>query len=278
MNNPCDDAIHHDFFGLTHPGKVRARNEDQFLIAQLSKSARVLFTSLDDPGDLQGYGQSDAHLLVVADGVGASADSSLASSTAVEILAEHINAAAACYYNLGVESEHDLIEELERAVGKAHEKVVDQSGDSPSASATVTIVVVMWPRAYVFHVGANRGYFLHKGLLRQFTRDQTFLEVLLDEGLVPDEAAEKHPYRKVLTKAVGSHDATPRVGVVDFEAGDVLLLCSDGLTRHIDDEALEAALSQDKPAENMCRELLDAALDGGGEDNVAIIVGRLGRA
>ncbi len=278
MNRQSEAGPDLDFHGLTHPGIVRSLNEDEFLIGHLSKSSRVMFTSLGKVGGLEGFGESDAYLLMVADGVGASADSALASSTAVEVIAEHINAAATCFYNLDVESEHDLIEQFEQAVGEAHQKVIARRGASPSASTTVTIVVLLWPRAYVLHVGASRGYYLHHGRLRRFTRDQTLLEVLLDEGTVAEEDAEGHPHRKVLMKAVGSHDADPSVGVVDFEAGDVLLLCTDGLTRHVDDDSLAEILARNEPADSMCEELLAAALDGGGEDNVAIIVGRMGSA
>ncbi len=113
------------------------------------------------------------------------------------------------------------------------------------------LMVVLWPRAYIVHVGDSRAFYLRKGLLRQLTRDQTTGEYMVDAGAWTEEQARQAPMAGALVSALGADELTPAVGLVDLQPGDVLLLCTDGLTR------------------------VDAALAGGGSDNVTVVVARM---
>ena len=199
---------------------------------------------------------------------------------AVEVLAEEVAAAARGYWGLDVDAEHELLDRLESAVLTAHERIaLRKEGTlgfrSPHAATTVTMAMLLWPRAYVLHVGDSRGYYLHEGRLRRFTHDQTMEQALLDIGALPEEDAGRSGLEHVLVRAVGGEDATPSVGVVDMDEGDVLLLCTDGLTQHVGDETLAAVLARDISATQMCERLLDAALDAGSDDDITIIIGRM---
>jgi protein phosphatase len=263
-----------DTFGLTDTGKVRSQNEDQFLLASLDKSLSLQHTSLPDPEALGQFGRASAQLFIVADGVGGVAGGQLASGTAVQALAEYIGRTAGCYYNYDVDVENEFLEQLERAVERAHERVRAFAGKGQGPATTVTMVTLVWPRAYVIHVGDSRGYYLRQGRLRQFTRDQTMGELLVDEGVVTEEQARSSRLDNVLASAVGG-DLHPSIGLVDLQYDDSLLLCTDGLTKHVSDDQITEALQQGESAEQICRQLVTAALEDGGTDNVTVVVGRM---
>ncbi len=263
-----------DIFGTTHPGKVRAVNEDQFFVASLHKSMRVRQTSLDDLAAFARLHGSFAYLLVVADGVGGIKGGKQASGTAVEELASHIGQTIGCYYNFDVDKEHEFLEQLERAVEASHARVRDElSRDGRGPATTLTMVALVWPRAYVVHVGDSRAYYLRRGRLQQLTRDQTAYEELVDQGIMTEEQARRAGLRNVLTSALGAQ-IKPALGLVDLEPGDALLLCTDGLTKHVSDEEIAAMLGVQEGAEATCARLVETTLERGASDNVTVIVGR----
>ena len=170
-----------------------------------------------------------------------------------------------------------FMDKLEAAMYAAHERVkTELAMDGSRPASTATMVTLIWPRAYIFHVGDSRGYYLRDGQLKQFTRDQTVGEFMVDAGLLSEEQAQKGGLNDVLTHAIGGDESTPAIGLVDFRAGDSLLMCSDGLNKHVSDGAIKGVLEHATSAEAACRDLLEAALAGGGSDNITIIVARMG--
>jgi len=265
-----------DAFGLTDVGRVRKNNEDQFLVSRLERSMQTLHCSLQD-GVLEG--EQRAWLFVVADGVGGSAAGELASRKAIETLALEIATASGCFHMSGTDEEHEFIDRLEAAMRAADERVkreLAMAGSRPATTATM--VMLLWPRGYIFHVGDSRGYYLRGERLRQFTRDQTVGEFMVDAGILTEEETARRGLNNVLTHAIGGEDPTPSIGLLDFKPGDVLLLCSDGLTKHVSDDAIRATLERASGAESACRELVEAALAGGGSDNITVVVARMSDA
>ena len=153
---------------------------------------------------------------------------------------------------------------------RGHERLKEMFQTQGGPATTVTLVTLVWPRAYVIHVGDSRGYFFRNGRLKQFTRDQTMGNYLVDIGAVTEQHAQKAGLYNVLSSAVGG-DFVPTVGVVDLEVGDVLLLCTDGLTKHVTDDRIAEVLSKEPP-EAAAQWLIDDALAGGGTDNVTVVV------
>ena len=137
-------------------------------------------------------------------------------------------------------------------------------------------MTLIWPRGYIFHVGDSRGYYLRGERLQQFTRDQTVGEFMVDAGLLSEEQAREGGLDNMLTHAIGGDESTPAVGLLDFREGDILLLCYDGLTKHVSDGAIKDVLSRAPTAESACQELLEMALAGGGSDNITVVVARMG--
>ncbi len=263
-----------DAFGFSHVGNVRPANEDHFLVAALTRSLEMQHTNLQGVPALEGSHGTTAHLFVVADGVGGVAGGQLASSAAVRALTEYIGLAASCFYSTGVEAEQEYIEQLERAVARADERVREYAPKGRGPATTLTMAILIGERAYIVHVGDSRGYLYRAGRLRQFTQDQTMSELMVDEGVMTEEQARKAGLDHVLAGAIGS-EYTPAIGVLDLQLGDVLLLCTDGLTKHVADDAIAAILGQATAAKTACNQLVDEALDRGGTDNVTAIVARM---
>ncbi|MDH3458725.1 MAG: protein phosphatase 2C domain-containing protein [Gemmatimonadota bacterium] len=263
-----------DAFGFSHIGNVRPANEDHFLVAALSRSLELRHTNLQGVPALEGSHRAMAHLFVVADGVGGVAGGQLASGEAVRALTEYVGLAATCFYSTAVEAEQEFIEQLERAVARADQRVKEYAPTGRGPATTLTMAILVGERAYIVHVGDSRGYHYRAGRLRQFTQDQTMSELMVDEGVMTEEQAQKAGLDHVLSGAIGS-EYTPSIGVLDLQLGDILLLCTDGLTKHVADENIAAILKQPKEAEAACNELVDEALDRGGTDNVTAIVARM---
>ena len=263
-----------DVFGLTDIGKKRKANEDQFVIALMRKSLELEHTSLENTESLDRFGQATARLLMVADGVGGSVGGGLASSSAVQALTEYLGQTAGCYYKFDVDTEHEFLDQLEGAVQKAHERIQSHTPKGRGPATALTVVTLVWPRGYVIHVGDSRGYHLRGGRLRQFTQDQTMGELLVAEGVMTEEQARDSGMHNVLSSALGA-DYIPSIGLIDFRFNDALLLCTDGLTKHVSDEEITAILERGETAESTCRELVDAALEAGGTDNITVVVCRM---
>ncbi len=261
-------------FGLSDVGKVRETNEDQFFIGTLHKELEVQHTSLESREAFEHFTRTDAQLLLVADGVGGVSGGRRASQTAVHTLATYIGQTAGCYYDFDIEQESEFLARLERAFERAHEAVRELGGGGHGPATTLTLAVVIGARAYLVHVGDSRAYHMRGERLRQFTRDQTMGEYLADAGALSEEEARAGGLHNVLASAIGGPEMLPSIGLLDLLPGDALVLCSDGLTKHVNDDAIKGILAAGGTPEQACRALVDAALAAGGSDNVTVIVAR----
>ena len=261
-----------DAHGLSHAGKVRTVNEDHFAIMTLQKAVQLRATNLQDATLLDRLRKPQVDIFVVADGVGGGVGGKIASGIAVKSVVEYLAEAVGCVQDFDVDRENAFLEHLSHAVERGHQRLKEMFQTQGGPATTVTMVTLVWPRAYVIHLGDSRGYYLRRGSLKQFTRDQTMGDYLVDIGAVTEQHAEKAGLYNVLSSAVGG-DFVPSVGVVDLSDGDALLLCTDGLTKHVSDERIAEILSSGT-AETAVHSLIDAALDGGGTDNVTVIVAK----
>jgi PPM family protein phosphatase len=261
-----------DVAGLSHTGKVRDSNEDHFAIMRMRKAVELCGTNLQDTALLDRVRRPEAHILVVADGVGGTVGGQIASGLAVKTVVEYLAEAIGCAQDFDVDHEQSFLEQLSRSVERGHDRLKEMFQTQGGPATTLTMVTLVWPRAYVVHVGDSRGYYLRHGKLRQFTRDQTMGDFLVDIGAVTEQHAEKAGLFNVLSSAVGG-DLVPSVGVVDLADGDALLLCTDGLTKHVSDDRIASMLTSGS-AESVAKTLVDAALEEGGTDNVTVVVAK----
>ena len=261
-----------DSAGSSHAGKVRPANEDHFAIMTLQRNLQLRATNLQDIAVLDRLRRPEITMMIVADGVGGAVGGKIASGVAVRSVVEYIGEAIGCVQDMDVDREQSFLEHLSRAVERGHERLKEMFQTQGGPATTLTMVTLIWPRAYVVHVGDSRGYYLRNGKLKQFTRDQTMGDYLVDIGAVTEQHAQKAGLYNVLSSAVGG-DLVPSVGLVDLEEGDTLLLCTDGLTKHVSDERIVELLSAGS-AESSAQALIGAALDGGGSDNVTVVVAK----
>jgi len=137
---------------------------------------------------------------------------------------------------------------------------------------TLTAVLFNGERAAMAHVGDSRAYLLRAGRLNQLTKDDTYVQMLVDQGLIKPEEAAAHPRRAVVTRVLQGEPVTPAYVIVEPQRGDRWLLCSDGLTGVVPDPILEEELRTTPDPKSCAERLIDLALRGGGPDNVTVII------
>jgi protein phosphatase len=277
---PRDDEL--DLFGLTHPGKVREENEDQFLLCTVHPQVQVHATSLPSSEELASCGQRLATIMLVADGVGGSAAGSRASRIATEAVTRYVASSLRCYQSAGNLPDGDFEDTLRAAAMDAHATVRGEAEVVPAErgmATTLSLGIVVWPWLYVVQVGDSRCYLYQDGTLRQLTRDQTYAQDLVERGVFTREDAKASPLAHILSSAIGAQEAQPEITRVDVQQrGCVILVCTDGLTKHVTDAEIAAHLGAMQSAEQVSRDLLQLALDRGGTDNVTLVVGRAVKA
>jgi serine/threonine protein phosphatase PrpC len=269
-----------DVAGATDVGKARQKNEDQYLIAGLRRVVEIEATSIPIE-DRRGFTRgASALLLLVADGVGGGKGGEEASRWTIDTIARYVAGSSLLFSNLDKEAQRALLQDLTLSVQWSHAAVRNQAAGRTSLegmATTLTMVLVLWPRAYVVQIGDSRCYHLRAPTLTQVTRDQTIAQEMVDRGVIPPDAAERSPLSHVLSHAVGNKesDIWPAISSLDLEVGDTLLLCTDGLTKHVADAQIAELMVKAQSAKEVCSSLIDAALRDGGSDNVTVVVTRL---
>lgn len=265
-----------DAFGLTHVGYRRGENADHFLVASLHRAMRVHATSLD-PGTLPPMSSdSRGYLLLVADGVGGLARAREGSAQATDAIARFLLEMGEVTYPLDDAGEAIIVDRLRRFVHLTHDALREEFEQNRTGTATtITIALGMWPRCFIVHVGDSRCYRMRDGRLELMTSDQTLAQALIDAGALKPDSEPVARLKNTLVSAVGSSQLDVQIVTDELRATDQWLLCTDGLTRHVSDEEIAARLRAPGRAEDVCRDLIQLALDRGGEDNVTVINGRL---
>jgi serine/threonine protein phosphatase PrpC len=263
-------------YGVTHPGKVRAENQDHFLICALRKQMVVNLTSLPETDQLMAGPERLAFLMMVADGVGGGAKGGEASRIALEAVSQYVSQSMRCYYASSAD-DREFSKALQDAARECHAELLrrgEEDHEYRGMATTLTLFLGVWPRAYLLQVGDSRCYELRQGDLAQITRDQTMAQELVDLGILTRAAAALTRFAHTLSSSIGGRKTAPVVTRLDVTWGDVFLLCSDGLTKHVSDERIRDRLRSMTSAKQVCDDLLQEALEGGGTDNITLIVAR----
>ena len=229
--------------GLTDVGRRRENNQDQLLVDE----------------------QRDVY--AIADGMGGHAAGEVASSIAIQALAETIKDASE------EEANQFLVDAFQEGNRRICESVLAR-GEWRGMGTTIVALVRRDDRVIIGHVGDSRSYVLRDGALVQLTDDHSWVAEQVRMGLLTNEEAHKHPMRNIVTRAMGNRlELEVDVSEQPIHPGDVFLLCSDGLNSMLGDEQISEILSrhQDDPVE-ACRALIDAANEHGGDDNITVIV------
>lgn len=262
---------------MSHIGKVRPTNADHFFRGALSRGVTVEQTSLGDDVAEATQPERLASLGIVADGVGSGSRGEQAARVAVEALVREV----AREFHDAEHAEADDPEVFSRILQDAalacHASLLEEAEREPDRgrfATTLTLFLGLWPHAYLLQVGDSRCYVFQDGELTQITRDQTFAQELIDAGALSQTKAQASKWADVLSSAIGGSEAAPVVTRIERDWGAVVLLCSDGLTKHVDDSRIKERIVEMTSARQLCEDLVQDALDGGGTDNITIVVGR----
>jgi len=241
--------------GLTDIGRVRASNQDGFAV-------------LNDVG-----------LWIVADGMGGHAGGDVASRLAVESITEQVRRHAGTD-SLSQARQAWTETQLRQLIEAAHHTIRNNAFEHPHLGGMGTTVVVLSipsgsiPRLSLAHVGDSRAYLLRAGTLFQLTQDHSLVEEHVRSGRLSRQDAATHPLRHVLTRALGIEDAVePDSSTHQLQPDDLILLCTDGLTKMLDDGRIaDTLLYTGRSPEAACLALVEEANRRGGEDNVTVVV------
>jgi serine/threonine protein phosphatase PrpC len=248
------------FAGVTDVGLARENNEDAFQITDLSSGNT--FDGSAAIGSFQ-VGERGA-LLALSDGMGGHAGGEIASSVVISALSRSLRADAHRYGE----------QKLEAAIRDANAEVVAtaQKRNKHGMGATLTAVLVDDTGAYIAEVGDSRAYLLRGGELKQLTRDQSLVQLLVDTGMCTPEQAETSPQKNILLQAMGLRaDIHAAIGHVVLRQRDKMLLCSDGVSNALSAEELRDILAANDP-DAACQRMVNLANQRGGADNLTAVV------
>jgi protein phosphatase len=267
-----------DVAALSHPGRVRKNNEDHYLVARFGRWLESLHTNLP-AGAVPSWSEEVGYGLLVADGIGGAAAGELASRMAISTLIGLVLDTPDWILSTEAGEAEQVMERLAERYRRVHAALQEQGHANPELAGmgtTMTLACSLGARLVIGHVGDSRAYLFRGGRLHQLTRDHTFVQALMDMGQLTAEQATRHPYRHVLTRSLGGRGAAMDG---DFQQawladGDQLLLCTDGLTDMVDSAAVASVLAGEASAHAACQALVEAALEGGGKDNVTVALAR----
>jgi len=265
-----------DTAGLTHKGLVRPSNEDHFLISRLGRYFERVSTSLP-PDDLPSRADDATYSLIVADGMGGHASGEVASRLAIREIVRLALALPDWITRIDDNTRDAAATRAQDRIEQLNAMVIEGGQSNPELrgmGCTLTAARNLGRVLQISHVGDSRAYLLRAGELHRLTRDHTYVQVLVDGGAMSREEAAKSTSRHILVNAVGGSNEDVRVDVerVPLANGDRVLLCTDGLTDGVDDVVIRRLLAEGQTAAATAAALIERALEGGGRDNITVIV------
>jgi PPM family protein phosphatase len=268
-------------FGLTDKGRVRPSNEDQFLTAELTKTMSIWQTSL--PVERMQLAGERGHLFLVADGMGGHKAGEQASALAVLAIEQFTLNSLKWFFDPNGPDAERVLTQFQAAIRQANTRILEQAAEHPEwhgMGTTVTMAFQLEGQLCVVHVGDSRAYLYEGGQLFRLTRDHTLMAELVRRGELQPEQVARHPLRHVITNVVGGNDADVYVEAhaLVINAGDRLLLCSDGLTEMLNDTAIAGVLAAEADPEAACMKLVARANEAGGRDNITVLIARFDTA
>jgi protein phosphatase len=268
--------------GKTDRGKVREKNEDAFVIAKLQRTMLLHQSSLSDETARWFTGNDEGWVIVVADGMGGLGGGHVASATAVQAIVGYVCNVMPSIY----EAEARFKPNRSLPGVRAHLSAALVAGDAAvrtsaargegtaTMGTTLTLAYMLWTKLYVAHVGDSRCYLLRDGQLERLTTDHTVAEQLIAGGMDLEASSSLH---HVLWNSLGAGNVpgNPEIRLVDARCGDRILLCTDGLTKHVSEAEIRGVVESTASVAERCELLVSMANDAGGSDNVTVVIGEV---
>ena len=257
-------------FAQTDVGRTREHNEDSYIVANLSGGEPLRFERLvEQPAD------STATLFMVADGMGGAAAGEVASATAVDVVLRHLREGLT---GRGALTPDELVTELSKAADVANWSIFQHAVSRPELrgmGTTATIAALLHDTLYLAQVGDSRAYLVRDGVATQLTKDQSLMQKLIEAGELTEEQASHSERRNIILQALGPE---PNVKLdLTFQKlrrGDVLILCSDGLSGLVRAEQIAQVVNEELDLSVACDRLIAMANDLGGPDNITVVAAR----
>lgn len=257
-------------FGRTDVGRTREHNEDAFAVADLTANRATLHP--DVRTHISGERGS---LFMVADGMGGAAAGEIASAMAVDVVLRELER---LWINASRSDREAFAQALKRATAGANAEInafATQHPEYRGMGTTATIAGLLGDTLYLAQVGDSRAYLIREGVARQLTKDQSLMQRLIEAGELTEEEAEHSERRNIILQALGPEqsvkvDLTHQI----VRRGDVLVLCSDGLSGQVGKDEIARVVSEEHDLVSVCKRLVDRANENGGPDNITVIAAR----
>ncbi len=261
-----------EFGAATHPGRVRPNNEDHYAVVRRNRSSELLLTNLDTT-DLT-FTDDHAYILVVADGMGGANFGEFASSLALRTMFQLASQATSWVMKLTDFDRQHVRQRVGAYVQRMQAALREFTLHNPrfaGMGTTWTLAYLLPPHAIVVHVGDSRAYLFRDGELIQITHDETMAQAFIDAGLAPESVKK---FGHILLNSFGGdkEEVCAQIHQIEFGPGDQLLLCTDGLSDMVSDDALAQQLQRRAKPQAACDALVSRALENGGKDNVTVVL------
>ncbi len=247
-----------NYYGMSDKGNVRSENQDSVAAEQLAENAFIF---------------------VVCDGMGGTSGGKLASTTVSRIFSEQITSALQRHIHgetLARRALLDLPDLMRHAVAVCNRELLTLAGKNEELSGmgtTLVALVLIDLKGYIVNVGDSRAYLYSDGKILQITKDHSYVQFLLDSGTITEEEAKSHPRRNVITRSVGVHEElVPDIFELDFEEGEMLLMCTDGLSGFVDKSKILRCLKTGSDNEHRVKSLIKSAKKNDSSDNITALI------
>ena len=263
--------------GLSDVGRRRRSNEDRFAIAEFARNLTVHRTNLAQPASTSSSHRG--HLFLVADGVGGNSAGEVASELSVLSVEDFLLNTFRRLTSLQPDDTQTVLNDLHAALFQADARIFHEANRHPEwrgMGTTLTLALVVGRRLLIAHAGDSRCYLFSSGALQRVTRDHTVTAEMEQAGLLTPQNAANHPWRHVVNNLLGGTEPGVRTELhsLELHAMDSILLCSDGLTEMVSEEAIAGILREKTTPQSACECLVAEANRLGGRDNITVVVAR----
>jgi PPM family protein phosphatase len=260
-----------EIFGSSNVGLIRHDNQDSFMIANL-ETGDIATTSA--PALVSVH--TAPFILIVADGVGGAASGALASSIATETILSELHR---WWHKVPKRTPDSIEAALRRGIDVANRAIYQKASSIPEhhgMGTTTTLALVLDGEAHIAQVGDSRAYLVRKGTAKQLTKDQSFVQRLIDAGRMTAKEAAQSEHRNIILQALGPEEkVVTDLYRLKLENDDFLVLCSDGLSNQVSPEEIARIARGSSRPQEICGALIEEALHTGAPDNVTVVAARL---
>lgn len=240
------------YYGMTDIGKQREENEDSIYVSNITDTL---------------------HLFIIADGMGGVNGGKIASVDAVENIKEYIKSE----FNNINHAQEEIENLIRKAIKRANKYIYEKAQihkEYIGMGTTITVVITYRNKVYIGHIGDSRVYRFRKHVIRQLTKDHSYVQELVKEGSITKEEARTHPQKHILVKVLGcDKQIEPDIFTKGFLKDDILVMCTDGLTNMLEEKDIyETVLKHRTYLKDACKALINNANMLGGHDNISVII------